>query len=258
MKPNRYNILVIPDPDGETKRFSVSRTGFVFLIIFFLIILVLSSIYMVPKVMAYEKMKTQYDDLVEERTQVLELYRDLERLQQLSNMMQRSLGGHLLEGDSTATALDTLPTQSSFQISYIENIPSMMPVEGILTQKMVRHTGSWQKNHYGIDIAVAEGTPVLAAASGQVVFSGWTPDLGNLIVLYHGDDYFTYYGHNQLILVDRYQVIKRGYAIANAGDTGMSTGPHLHFEIWKDGEAVDPLQYFPQYLKINMSRENNG
>lgn len=134
----------------------------------------------------------------------------------------------------------------------------MMPVEGILTQKMVRHTGSWQKNHYGIDIAVAEGTPVLAAASGQVVFSGWTPDLGNLIVLYHGDDYFTYYGHNQLILVDRYQVIKRGYAIANAGDTGMSTGPHLHFEIWKDGEAVDPLQYFPQYLKINMSRENNG
>ena len=116
----------------------------------------------------------------------------------------------------------------------------------------------WQKNHYGIDIAVHEGEPVLAAAGGRVIFSGWTYDLGNLIIIYHGDDYFTHYGHNQLNLIQNHGIVKRGDVIALAGSTGISSGPHLHFEIWKDGDAIDPLVFFPEYKERDLSVEENG
>ena len=109
--------------------------------------------------------------------------------------------------------------------------------------------------HGGIDIVAMEGTPIKSSASGVVVFSGWTPDLGNLVVIYHNNEYFTYYGHNELILVNSYEKVDRGDAIATSGNSGISSGPHLHFEIWKDGEPVDPLLYFPELNQSNISVE---
>jgi murein DD-endopeptidase MepM/ murein hydrolase activator NlpD len=146
----------------------------------------------------------------------------------------------------------------SFTISYIENIPSQAPVDGFLTQRMLDESHFWQKNHYGIDIAVIEGEPILAAASGRIIFSGWTYDLGNLIIIYHGDDYFTHYGHNQLNLFKNHGIVKRGDVIALAGSTGISSGPHLHFEIWKSGNVIDPLVFFPEYKERDISIEENG
>ena len=109
------------------------------------------------------------------------------------------------------------------------------------------------REHYGVDIAAPIGEPVMASASGQVVFSGWTTELGNLVIIYHGNEYFTYYGHNELILVKVYEKVKRGDVISTSGNSGISSGPHLHFEIWKDGEPVDPLLYFPELNKTDIS-----
>ncbi|MFQ6612987.1 MAG: M23 family metallopeptidase [Fidelibacterota bacterium] len=262
MKPRRYSIIVIPDNEGPNKNFSLSRK-LLFTLIIFLILLIGgltgTVIYMTPRTLNYDQLNSKYDELVRERTQVQELYRNLERLKQLGTIVQRTLG---TDQPAVASAGEPIPSgvdsSAGFHISFIENIPSRMPVKGYVTQTLQLHTGSWLTNHYGIDIAVAEGGPVLAAASGQVVFSGWTPDLGNLVVIYHGDDYFTYYGHNQLNFVDRYQFVKRGEVIANVGDTGLSTGPHLHFEVWKDGQPLDPMIFFPEYSKTNVSTKNNG
>ena len=73
------------------------------------------------------------------------------------------------------------------------------------------------REHYGVDIAAPIGEPVMASASGQVVFSGWTTELGNLVIIYHGNEYFTYYGHNELILVKVYEKVKRGDVITLDG-----------------------------------------
>lgn len=80
------------------------------------------------------------------------------------------------------------------------------------------------------------GAPVKASGGGQVVFAGMTTELGNLVVIYHGNNYFTYYGHNELLKVDQYQNVTRGDTIATIGSSGKSSGPHLHFEIWKEGK----------------------
>ncbi len=262
MKPRRYSVIVIPDNEDPNKNFSISRRVFWGLVLFLIVLiagLAATVTYMTPRVLNYDQLNSKYLELVQERTQVQELYRDLERLKQLGTIVQRTLGtdqpGSMTLEKGASAAADSVV---GFHISYIENIPSQMPVEGFVTQTLQRHTGSWLTNHYGIDIAVAEGEPVLAAASGQVVFSGWTPDLGNLVVIYHGDDYFTYYGHNQLNLVDRYQFVKRGEVIANVGDTGLSTGPHLHFEVWKEGQPMDPMIFFPEYSKTNVSTGSDG
>ena len=133
--------------------------------------------------------------------------------------------------------------------------PSILPVSGVVTQNMINNNEGDIIKHLGVDIAIPIGEPILASASGQVVFSGWTPELGNLVVIYHNNEYFTYYGHNELILVRSYEKVQRGDVIATSGNSGISSGPHLHFEIWKDGEAIDPLLYFPELNQSNISIE---
>ncbi|MBC7220447.1 M23 family metallopeptidase [Candidatus Bipolaricaulota bacterium] len=99
--------------------------------------------------------------------------------------------------------------------------------------------------HAGIDLAIAEGTRVHAAAPGRVATAGWEGGYGLLVVLDHGDGYTTYYGHLSQLLVEVGQFVEIGQAIALSGNTGLSTGPHLHFEVRCDGVAVDPLSVLP-------------
>lgn len=104
----------------------------------------------------------------------------------------------------------------------------------------------WGRPHKGIDIAAEEGTPVYAAADGEVVFADASKGgYGNLVILKHRAGWMTIYGHNSRILVDEGDHVRQGAAIAEVGSTGRSTGPHLHFEIRIDSEAVDPMIHLP-------------
>ena len=115
-----------------------------------------------------------------------------------------------------------------------------------------------QRKHGGIDIVAKMGAPIKASASGMVVFSGWTYEMGNLIIIHHGDGYFTHYGHNQINLKSQLDFVKRGEVIGLVGNTGISTGPHLHFEIWKNKQSIDPLIYFPEYEKTDLTSNNDN
>jgi murein DD-endopeptidase MepM/ murein hydrolase activator NlpD len=97
--------------------------------------------------------------------------------------------------------------------------------------------------HSGIDISTSPGNPVKATADGIVSFSGWSGGSGNLVVLEHGHDFSTFYAHNRRLNVKVGQKVKRGDVISYAGSTGNSTGPHVHYEIWKDGKPVNPRTY---------------
>lgn len=101
------------------------------------------------------------------------------------------------------------------------------------------------KYHSGMDIAVDTGTPIQAADSGTVVYSGWLGGYGNCVMIDHGGGLVTLYGHNSSLTVGEGQYVDKGTVIAYAGSTGYSTGPHCHFEVRLHGELTEPLNYLP-------------
>src|SRR4029079_3319949 len=132
------------------------------------------------------------------------------------------------EQDSSSVA----PVSGSGQLSW--------PVSGPVTSGFgVR----WGRMHEGIDIAVGEGTPVRAAAAGTVIYAGWMSGYGNLVAVDHGNGLSTAYAHNSSLAVSVGQSVAAGEIVSYSGNTGNSTGPHVHFEVRVDGSAVDPLGY---------------
>jgi murein DD-endopeptidase MepM/ murein hydrolase activator NlpD len=101
----------------------------------------------------------------------------------------------------------------------------------------------WGQMHEGIDIAVALGTPVRAAAAGTVIYTGWLGGYGNLVVVDHGGGLSTAYAHNSSIAASVGQTVAAGQVISYSGSTGHSSGPHVHFEVRVNGSSVDPLGY---------------
>lgn len=118
------------------------------------------------------------------------------------------------------------------------------PVEGVLTSRFGIRRG---RRHDGIDIAAPEGTPIRAAADGQVLYAGnQQTGYGNLVILRHAGDMITVYAHNQRNLVAESDRVEQGQTIGLVGSTGRSTGPHLHFEIRKRTKPRNPLFFLPR------------
>ena len=120
------------------------------------------------------------------------------------------------------------------------------PVRGQLTSRFGMRTHPIYhitKMHTGIDLAAPSGTPIKAAAGGEVVFAGWWGGYGNVVIIDHGGGISTLYGHCSAIYVRKGQSVSQGEVIAAVGSTGLATGPHLHFEVRKNGKPVDPLGY---------------
>jgi len=113
------------------------------------------------------------------------------------------------------------------------------PLRGHISQEF-----NVRRHHYGIDIVVKKKTPVKAIAPGTVIFSAWTPDNGNVIIIQHPGKWLSVYKHNHKLLKRQGDQVEAGEVIAISGDTGTNTtGPHLHFELWKNGKAVNPEAY---------------
>lgn len=98
--------------------------------------------------------------------------------------------------------------------------------------------------HTGVDIGAPKGTPVKAADSGIVTFAGSSGNYGKLVKIDHGNGYSTYYAHNSKILVSKNEKVEKGQTISLVGSTGRSSGSHLHFEIRKNGSAINPMSFF--------------
>jgi murein DD-endopeptidase MepM/ murein hydrolase activator NlpD len=97
--------------------------------------------------------------------------------------------------------------------------------------------------HDGVDFAGREGSPIEAVGAGVVSYAGKRWGYGRLVEITHGDGYVTRYGHNQKIVVEAGEIVRRGDKIAEMGSTGRSTGPHVHLEVLKDGESVNPWEF---------------
>ncbi|WP_238393175.1 murein hydrolase activator EnvC family protein [Myxacorys almedinensis] len=121
-------------------------------------------------------------------------------------------------------------------------LPSAAPVSSSFGWRMHPILG-YQKFHSGIDFAADYGGTIRSADRGTVIFAGWYGGYGNAVIVDHGSGITTLYAHSSELYVADGQTVERGQAIAAIGSTGLSTGPHLHFEVRKDGEPVDPAPY---------------
>ena len=117
------------------------------------------------------------------------------------------------------------------------------PVSGIISSRFGARSSIRSSAHTGLDIATSTGTPVLAAASGTVTFSGRKGSYGNLLVITHSNGVQTYYVHCSKLYVSAGTTVTQGQTVAAVGSTGNSTGPHLHFEIRVNGVAYNPQNY---------------
>jgi len=147
-----------------------------------------------------------------------------------------------IERESVTGAPADTPALTLEQLEKMR-VPQGRPLYGWITRGFDTSQNYGKEKHDGVDIAVKNGTPVVAAATGEVAFAGWDKDLGNMIILDHGNGYKTVYGHNQSIMVGLGDKVFKGKTIALSGNSGHSSAPHLHYGIIKDGEPVDPSPY---------------
>lgn len=123
---------------------------------------------------------------------------------------------------------------------------SVIPVRGNITSRYGAREAIRDHTHKGLDIAAKTGTPIYAVADGTVTFSGTMGGYGNLMIIDHGNGITTYYGHCSRLNKKEGAKVKAGDVIGAVGNTGNSTGSHLHFEIRKNGVYVNPIQYLYQ------------
>ncbi|MEG6584420.1 M23 family metallopeptidase [Dendrosporobacter sp. 1207_IL3150] len=124
--------------------------------------------------------------------------------------------------------------------------PSIWPTEGDITSRFGWRDSpiGWGRDwHPGIDIANSYGTPIIASADGEVVESGWNGGYGKMVKIDHGNGIATVYAHNSRNIVSVGSFVKKGETIAYMGSTGYSTGPHLHYEVRVNGNAVNPASF---------------
>ena len=113
------------------------------------------------------------------------------------------------------------------------------PVSGEVTDSY-----SFQEGHFGVDVATKKNEVIKSVLDGRIVISNWTLKTGFVIGVYHSNGFLSIYKHNSSLLKEIGDVVKRGESIAVVGNSGeLTTGPHLHFELWKNGESVNPLDY---------------
>ncbi len=268
-----YEVLIVPQGEGGSPRsFKAGRAtlalwGSAIVAVFFLVFLLVfrfTPLGILVGVTPDDEARKRAEE--ETRTRIESLAEEIGILKDYNTQLRKALGGRTEAGGSVPSQpeLQTVIPKQQEQTEPQEpevasparvlqagrtvtetggglraSFPLLTPVEGIVTQKF-----NPEEKHYGVDFAAKQGTPVYAAAHGYVVFSSWTYEYGNVVMLSHGDGYMTVYKHNSSILKTTGSVVRRGEPISLVGNTGItSTGPHLHFEVIKDGLPQDPMEF---------------
>lgn len=151
-----------------------------------------------------------------------------------------------LQLPSTSAALEILRENALKYQRIVSHTPSLWPAKGPISSAFGYRThpvtGQW-KMHEGLDIAAAYGTPVCAAGAGMVIHAGEKGAYGYAVIIDHDYGLQTLYAHMSRILVRRGSRVEKGDHIGLVGSSGVSTGPHLHYEVWQDGRPVNPADY---------------
>ena len=270
----KSSIYITPNlPVISTKRYKIKiQTIFLLALLYslFVSVIVITVLALTPAkqlifVFENEKLQDQAQHIRQLEDELLFLSNELDHLASKNRKLQYAM--MLASGDSIDT---TSAIYDSLKYEPVKNLPYggsileafkmfvdkffsndsqkmktyfIRPLKGFVTREFEP-----DKGHMGIDFSVKKGTPIFAAAGGIIIFAGYSVDYGNSIIIDHNNGYLTKYYHCSSLLKKEREVVEQGEMIALSGNTGTeTTGPHLHFEIWKNGKPIEP-----EKLIINM------
>lgn len=248
----RLSFIIVPHGDLETRTYDISYgvlkvlllAGFLLLVVF--VVMMASWWFVATQAARVPGLEREVARLEAERAKVAQLAQDLAVAEEQYERVRQLLG---VEGGGTGqeVALPPLRGEAAGARASVGEAgrPTAWPLTraGFITQLRQDTAGG---NHPGLDIAVPNDTYIRAAGAGTVKDAGVDDVYGRYILLDHGDGLETMYGHASRVFVQPGDRVERNEVIALSGSTGRSTAPHLHFEIRKDGSAVDPLTYVRQ------------
>lgn len=189
---------------------------------------------------------TEKDNELKKSTEETEIVLPVDTVEASSSIDDGNVEGSIYAEDETTDSETGILAASSDENLLLHPSGMLVPVDGILSsvygEKTVTITGSG-KLHNGIDIKVKKESSVKAALGGKVTEVGSSPTYGNYIRIKHVDGLQTVYANCSSFIAKKGDIVEQGDVIANIGNTGAAVGFHLHFEVWKDGNAEDPLEY---------------
>src|SRR6266566_3434173 len=224
----RWTVMVVPHGSGSSRAVEVSQT---FVKALIGIGSVVALTFLVLGVAAISRgVNITHSRALENENRLLadEIQRMRERMTGLRDTLQRF-------------------GQREQELRFLAGTPSIMPTKGWLTSAFMRERIHpilhLARPHEGIDVTATMGADIEAPAAGIVTEVRWEEGYGNIVTMDHGFGLVTRFAHCSKILVVRGQRVKRGQVIAKVGSTGLSTGPHLHYEVWVNHKPVDPMKY---------------
>jgi murein DD-endopeptidase MepM/ murein hydrolase activator NlpD len=177
---------------------------------------------------------------------LLDTRRAMNSAQPLSDTYEDALG----EFGQFSKTVNSMRNDWDRQLVWLQTLPTAIPITGNYRvtsgfgMRIDPFTGTLAR-HEGLDFTAMGGTPILAAADGVVTRSGWEDSYGNIVEVTHAEGFMTRYAHIGKRRVTEGQRVKRGQHIADVGSTGRSTGPHLHYEVFRHGQVINPTQVLP-------------
>lgn len=263
MKGKFYTIQVIPEDSHEIKKFRINTKWFLIgkiaLVVFILIAgFFIYNLARINKIIAtYEKMRVTNAQLIKKDNNYEEMFSRLDSLWVLENRIQ-NIFETFIENDSNK--INSIIDRNRFAHTPVEkievdyegihgwqpqeekikllHIPSILPVIGLLSKGY-----NPDEDHEGIDFSAPVGNPVFATGSGVVEFAAQKGSRGNYIIIDHQNGYKSTYSHLKDFRVKKGRNVNKGDIIGTVGSTGNTTGAHLHYEIYKDDETIDPAIY---------------
>jgi murein DD-endopeptidase MepM/ murein hydrolase activator NlpD len=255
-----YNLMVVPDGVENPVRLKVRAWIFKLLVASFVVLIVGIIIFfalygkIVARAALADKLEAENEALQRYKYKVILLEERIKEAQEIVGRISMLAGVDIsfpeMPPDSVifAEVENTAPAIMARSAEKGDRIPEGLPLRGFMTRGFEDDSASY---HPGIDIAAAEGTPVLATASGKVVYAGEDSVYGLIVVIEHDNGISTVYGHNSQLLVKEGQEVPVGSRIALSGNTGQSTAPHLHYEIRENNKPINPMKYMSNYEESN-------
>ncbi len=234
---NQYQLIVRNTKDLSEKTYlHFNRKKIIFLSSFFLLILMFFSLFLANSILT----QWLHPYLIKDQ----EDHKKIISIAQTVDVLKKDLQQQVLFIQTLQNIIEE-PTakNKAAQVQLIETLQKYhfsAPIkEGIITANFNK-----QHQHYGVDIVASKNTPVVAVANGVVLFSGYNEDTGWVMILQHANHYVSVYKHNKKLFKKIGQMVKKEEKIAVLGNSGkLTSGPHLHFELWYAHEAVNPEEY---------------